>query len=518
MSLKSISSEKYNSIKAKVAKILSVPNVDDWYLSDYIEEQGLVMTHPKNELIYIYPQLEGTVVDIFRNFIVSDAVGTNPIVITDALEPEENGDLQVRNELRELIHIERENYTIKPGYEGIYIRIFKHNGIIYLSSLRRFHIENSTWGKSPTYGQMWNRLEGSDGKIFFSAEKKFSPYTHTFLLSTQEVANVSRSFIGAGYISYLGFRQTWTPETVSLIEFNEIDTTLWTPTEYTENPDLASQTGIFLKAPDIDFPTANYRLRFGDYSPWDDTNIDPRLGTGETVVIYIKDKNGITKSLIHIQSTAYHWRTTIRENNPNLFQQWWKLVDLSLDANKESFEQKIPKFSEFSIESIIDQVKRGPLYIWEDSIPVETTRNKLYAIWAAMLMAVPLSSQNEVSEYYSSFEYSIIELAKYLFDSWKEKRKFVPEYGQKREIDIITNAISSANNFVSRSSKTVSNTKYEELVYKNILETLKRREKGTSIYRMISNKRKIEKFEESFERSSKNISEQEQMKDGPEVK
>ena len=136
-------------------------------------------------------------------------------MISDQIEIDQDEGVKMTDELGSAIKLEKDKYSIKPGYDGVFVRILKHDGIIYLASHRKLDIGLSKWGDSLTFEQMYYSLGGPKGENLFSKSSLYSPYVHGWMIVTPEVANVTKAILGRGYLIYLGPKQIFDigPET-----------------------------------------------------------------------------------------------------------------------------------------------------------------------------------------------------------------------------------------------------------------------------------------------------------------
>ncbi len=418
------------SPKQQIASILDISDDDGWYISDDRPDEHLYLIHPNNTHAEQYGDLRGVVVDTKYQTVVARSHGHIPIVIADELVPGADGNIKLVDENGSQILMEDGSYSIKPGYDGVYVRIFLHGGHIYIASHRKLDISGSSWGNapgSPTFREMYDRLGGPTGKDLFGYGAKYSPYVHGWMIVTPELANVTKAVLGNGYLVYLGPKQMFDLGAEAPFPQWDLDTMLWIPPNTTTNPERAVTEGHYLSPPDLSLEQANHRLNWGEYAPWDDRDYDPRLGTGEFIVVYIKDNIGRIKQVVHIESTAYHWRTDIRDSNPNLLFRFYQLVNMMyIDASSPdglvSFQQKMPIMSRWGVDSIIDRVEKGnPLIVWEQSDDntaelIATKDDRLYNAWACLLVSVPLHKQIEIVRMYNDFFTKRAELIEWIRD------------------------------------------------------------------------------------------------------
>ena len=137
--------EKLETPIDKIGWILEIP-VNGWHISDSRAEKDLYLIHPDDTHMEEYGDLRGLVVDIKYKTVVARSYGYTPRVIIDELNINQDGGIKLTDEFGKVINLEKDKYSIKPGYDGVFIRIFKHRGEIYTASHRKLDVSLSRWG------------------------------------------------------------------------------------------------------------------------------------------------------------------------------------------------------------------------------------------------------------------------------------------------------------------------------------------------------------------------------------
>lgn len=405
----------FDDVKEEVAQILEIENNDYWEIVSSNPKKGLYLVHYRNNADKNkYGRLRGTVVDILAKTIVCSSFGFTPIINQEELSLTLSGDLHVTDIYGNDHQFPLKEAQIKPGFEGTILRVFKHDGIVYHSTHRRLNGDRSRWGNSPTFLQMYRDLHGPSDEFLF--DSSYSPYCYIFLLVHPAVLIATKQNVGPGYIVYLGHREMYSPNPKigpyrqSLLE-KHFDPSDERPDAGYINPEVAEIptmempsviTQPFIYTPnDLTLEEANHFLHFGFYQEFED-QLDPRLGLGEFVIIYYYQEGEL--KLLKIQGEAYGWRTAMRDNNPNLYNQLFLLLNgAHLQTENPDFRQQYlqlyPLLTPYSREEIAMMLEEGPILVWpqtDQEIELNTQEERFHNIWQGYLMSVPLWRQAEV--------------------------------------------------------------------------------------------------------------------------
>lgn len=424
-----------NIIKSEIANILGINVSQAWEIKDSDPNNNLYLVHYTQQAnMDEYGELRGIVVDTAAKTVVCRSFGHTPTAVLDELKIDPDNNLHIIDLLGTEHVFDSLNLKIKIGFEGTIIRVFKHNDIVYHSTHRRLHISKSQWGNSIPFEQMYHQLNGPSNEMLFNPESKYSPYCHIFLLVHPDVLNVTKDNVGPGYIVYLGPKQMWNPDPIlgpykQTTKNNEpigdnwesdprpnigwLDNTLKIPNTVSQLPSNYSDTNVPLTLSpfNLSLQQANKHLRYGFYDSFDDQNLDPRLRTGEFVILYKLDANGQIIGLLRVQSLSYQWRTEMRHNDPNLSHRFYQLLNGSyIPINSieglNEYQRRYPILTRYSVDKIKHIIDSSPITVWMQRYPVsnwiKTKTDALQNIWMAFLMSVPLHKQKEVSQMYDS--------------------------------------------------------------------------------------------------------------------
>lgn len=247
-----------------------------------------------------HPDVRGWVVDTKTMQLVAKSFPYTPGVTLDELEEREEltiiDDAGTRHLFRKPL--------IKEGFEGTTIRVFRHGGKTYYASHRRLDTSKSRWGSSIPFRQMYDDLGGRHD--LFDETKLYSPYCYVFLVVHPDVAHVSQQDIGKGHIQFLHCVSCYDKDTCKY------------PTEQVD-----------WQKRSLDSPPALSLEQANDV-----------LSKGGFLIVSKEDGDAIK-----VLSNDYLFRSTIRNNDPNLLHRLNELVDeVDLLASVEPIKAaKIPQ-------------------------------------------------------------------------------------------------------------------------------------------------------------------------------
>jgi hypothetical protein len=213
------------AVRAEIASILKI-DVDrsQWEVTDSIPEKGLYMVHYTDGAdMTKYGHVRGTVIDVERKYVVAKSFGFSPIATISSLAASAGGDLVVKDDTGNCHDFKAGNYSLRRGFEGVILRIFKHDGVVYTATHRRLNIEKSRWGNSTPFIQMYKDLKGPEPDSLFDKSKAFSPYCWVFIITHPELLVGTKQNVGPGYVVLLGvetmFDATTKPEAVKADDY-----------------------------------------------------------------------------------------------------------------------------------------------------------------------------------------------------------------------------------------------------------------------------------------------------------
>jgi len=163
-------SPEEESLYARLAEIAGLADDGNWEIYDDISDRGLFLLHSKIE-----PKISGlprgVVVDIENGVVVCDSFGFTPVVSLDLLKTLPNSeDISVVDEFINRHIFTAGHYTVTPAYEGVVIRAFKHESVVYFSTHKRLDCSRSRWGSSDYFLDIYKRLGGPQAEDLFPEE------------------------------------------------------------------------------------------------------------------------------------------------------------------------------------------------------------------------------------------------------------------------------------------------------------------------------------------------------------
>jgi len=471
--------------KQAIAPLLKLDPNGPWDIVSETET-GLSMVHHKNDCdMDIYGALRGVVVDMNKGNVVCYSYPHSPKFVTSHLKLE-NGKVK----LSDNIVLDIEKIKIKPGFEGPLIHVFKHGGKVYRSTRKRFDPSKSRWGNSKTFEEIYWELQGPSDEVLFDSDKDYSPYCHTFIMVHPDMLVCTKYNIGDGYLVYLGPKQMYSIENCPY-PVEQVDDTLRVPN--TTSSEFQNEEKKVYSPELMSLETANKHLTFGFYEEFPGyEHLDSRLLPSEFVII----ENCETGDMYRIESPGYNWRSSMRNNNPNLLHRFHELLDNAyLKNTKEDalkYKTTFPVLTFFDTESLEKTVENSPIIVWpqntETELKAPTTRDtKLYNIWQCFLVSVPLCRQKEVVNYYSNLNSRRNEIVEWL-DTLSRTENLDLETFSKRVQDILVKTKLFAKNRVKKGEnidyKTREVKSLEALTRDNIKNFISK-ELGSSLYRIL---------------------------------
>ena len=512
----------HTDIRKTVSSVLGIENSAAWDIVSFDPEHNLYMVHHKAEADLIeYGQIRGIVIDSEAKAIVCQSYGYSPTVVTNHMVIDSDTNMVKLTDNNGENHVfDPTMTTIKAGFEGTLITVFKHGGKVYRTTRKRLDASRSRWGDSETFLNMYWSLGGPADEVLFTPKSDYSPYCHSFIAVHPDVLVVSKDNIGTGYLVYLGPKPMWsvsydecpykqTQEDGSLFEgvtqeqFDKderpnagwIDDTLMTPATISDadESDICDSAYPIFLPPDLSIDEANKHLKFGFYNKfegWD--SLDKRLLPGEFLVLTTDEGK-----MLRVESEAYSWRSAMRDNDPNLFHRFFQLVNGSYlkhdtDESKAHYDKLYPTFSAYDTLSIQTHLVNSGFYVvWPQSEllghELKTKDSRLYNIWLGYLNSVPLHRQIEVAGYLEEFYMRRKEVINWL-KGLSARGKLDKSEFSHRVMDLIETsqkfarrAVEQGKNFDRRRGRKKS---LAEMTKDNIRNFIMK-EEGGSLYRLM---------------------------------
>lgn len=406
-----------------VANVLGL-SIDrsQWIITDSISSKDLYNAHYTEEAdMGKYGGLRGVVVDAERKFVVAKSFGFPYNVKADQLTADAKGNMSVVDINGNEHKFTAGDYSLRRGFEGVILRVFKHDGVVYTTSHRRLNVEKSHYGRSKRFLDMYKELGGPAPESLFDSTKKFSPYTYVFIVVHPDLLIGTKQDVGNGFLLLLSIETVFTPETAPAAIGDDYEKSPKVPASLPETllPFLTRPSTVDVKdskseaktpAPTVYHPTpltlesANAHLKDGYFTGQKPVTVDPRLSQGEFVIIYkYRPGTKIIESLTRVESTGYSWRLSIRNDDPIPKHRFFELMvgaDIDTDSKKglEQFKKNFVLFPLYDPEEIRQVAQTESLRIVSDKDAENPSDydDRMYMIWMNLLMATPPQLQKYV--------------------------------------------------------------------------------------------------------------------------
>lgn len=499
-------SPEEKSLYARLAEIAGLADDGNWEIYDDISDTGLFLLHSKIE-----PKISGLprglVVDIENGVVVCDSFGFTPIVSLDHLKTLPNSkDISVVDEFINRHVFTAENYTVTPAYEGVVVRAFKHEDVVYFSTHKRLDCSRSRWGSSDYFLDIYKRLGGPKAENLFPKDVKTSPWCYNFLLVDKELQYATKQHIGSGFIVDLGSRKMWEyGESCPYDNYGCAHTFPYIPDTLEDIIQFKGEDEpLFIRPKKMSLEEANFFLEHG-YTQSEEVN---KMCGGEAVILYGYDKDGRVVDSVRVQPSSYNLRCQIRGDNPNIRHRFYQLIN---DALKyENKEELLRKYTSYSVVP----GKENSITVEHDSHPVKLNmRNvddRIFLIYVHFYDTLPHSQQTRGRELWDNFKQdrqAVIEWFQNLSEKSNPSRYIQEEYGHDEvELSNRSKAIldMTKKHALTRMSTGKDKNRFgkkmsrDQLIKANIYNLI-RRENGPSLFKLIREMKRFQSLKQPIE-------------------
>lgn len=505
------------NVKLKVAAVLGLPDVTDWAIIDADKETGLALAHYDETKANMskYGHIRGVVVDYNKGVVVCSSFGYTPTCTLDKIVPQFTGNLELTDEHANQHTFLKDNYFFRIGFEGVIIRVFKFDGKTYRSSHKRLDPSGSRWGTSDTFIEIYDRLQGPDPNTLFNPKAKYSPWVHSFLLVDKKLLVGTKQDVGTGYIVHINSERMWSKENCPYpVEEVDDEMAVINSTPYMPECGKIDKPFIF-KPTDMNIAEANEHLALGFWGPIDIP--DPRLSTGEFLVLYQKDEKSGVRPYFKVMSPAYRWRTLLRDDNQNIKHQFYFLLNDSYletktksrqrGIGKAAFKEKYIIFNLYAPNGIVQHIEQHGMLMKLDvpgkGVNIDNLYNtpdlRFQQIWMNYLLSVPFTDQAEVATFYFSLLQDRLSVI-----SWIQAMSTDGELENNDDIpDRVKSIVASARNMAIDKIGVVKDDAKSRVTFvgtvKEIIRNLLFKESGQSLYNLVKKKKLLETKKESKE-------------------
>ncbi len=471
-------------LKQEIATIAGIECADNWTIFDQNEEEGLYLIHATIE-----PKIKGLprgiVVDVHAKTVVCNSFGFTPTSPLDGLTTlPGTQDISIVDEYINRHSFTQGNYAIVPAYEGVVVRVFKHNNTVYFSTHKRLDCSRSKWGNSDRFLDIYKRLGGLSGEALFPKDVITSPWCYQFLLVDRKLLVATKQDIGDGFIVDLAPQKMWEYGTGCPYKISDIvdDARPCAGKEHV----TPTTHSAFVEPPSFDLDEANDFLKYGYGKDKDER-------CGESVILYQHDKKGNVCDSVRVQSNAYHERVQMRGNNPNMRHRFYQLLNDAMKFDHvQELVQKYPIFYRKGEDKSFPDiwVEHNEQHI---SLDLKKTDDRIFLVYTAFFDMIPEAQKEEGLKLWDDFKQDRKDVVSWLQKlsghpsdpeielsyRVKEILRMTTEYAQKRvEIGRDTN----------RHGKKMS---LKQLIHANVYNLI-RRESGPSLFKLIRERKRLE--------------------------
>lgn len=349
-----------------------------------------------------------------------------------------------------------ETAIFQPFYSGPIMRVWKYKGKTYCSSHHKIDTAKSRWGSKRKFQELFIEKFGNNcktlddvGSIMFNPDKPTSNTTYVFVLSVPKISLGSRYPVGDGFLvfikyfvsnifySYDAFQRYKHAKDVD-IEYYWLNKDPFykikpSGVNQVPKPPVTENENFIIEVPNFGHDVANKILLSGysDLSEEEISTIDERLRPGESIIMITADGR-----IVKLMATCVYWRHAVLNNNPNIYNQFFHLLEYTKNLKNEKKSEFIPSYTgrDYSYHELF------PDFGSPSTAEIQDTANKMYFngflsqvefgegsskhkamrnINLALLYAVPHHALQSVGGYYVSYLDDLKKTQKFFIENLK---------------------------------------------------------------------------------------------------
>lgn len=331
-------------------------------------------------------QLRGILIDVERGLVIGSSYGFTPTVRLDNLSFVD-GQLTVQDEQGYPHTFCKNDIVIKKCYEGVIMRVVFYEGECLRFTHKKIRPLKSRWATAtPLFTKMYQDAGAPRDTDLFNVDKLYSPWCYTFLIVHPSLLMATKLNVEKPFAVFLNVERMWSqlPDVeMSDCEFEQVH----------------SFDNAVLLPKELTVEEANDHLKFG-YHHKVNSSSDPRNSCGESVIVY-NYLEGRLSDVVKINSLAYDHRFQLRGSDPNLYHQFFVLMDSSqpdlTDYIKfQDFTRKFINYQPVEKSSVPAALEEHIGTI--EPFKMTELRNKdyiMYQIWLNFCFALPKNHQSQ---------------------------------------------------------------------------------------------------------------------------
>jgi hypothetical protein len=503
---------KGDEVQQRVLEIQGYPSVRGWSILDVMKDENgvdeLALAHYDDDSTATYGNLRGDVIDLEVGAVIAKSFGYTPTAVVDTLD-QTDGLINIKDKEGIVHTFDPATCHIKRGVECVVFRAVKRKGKMHLFTHKRLTPEGrpkvmqdgttkivgqSRWGSSPSFISMYQEAGGPTEDQLFDASKPFSSTCYVFAVVHPALLVGTRQVVTKPYIVHLA---SFTMD----IKRPDDQVAPGIATFASTSVIGGSVNESFIHSPpDLSLDQANYHLKFGYY---DDPTAgqasaeDPRLQTGEMLIIYSTNESGDIIDIVKVHSPSYEWRVTMRGNNPNILNQFYSMLglvykDLQTRDDWTALCEKLipfPPYAEESIKQLFSQTRAilriPPGVVGPDDYTSRDSR--IHLLWMNFVLSLPPNLQEGALDILSKFKKERTAVTEWL-QHLEEANKDIEQVDLPARVKGIISisrrlARDRVNNHNNYSAKGAHMSL--RVVIKSTIRNLICKEDGPSLYRLV---------------------------------
>lgn len=457
--------------------------------------------------------IRGVVIDLVHKMVVCSTLGYDSFLPIDSPLEETDSKIIIKNtqiqkfysddphEVAKVtfgqMEFDKDKIAMFPGGEPVVIRFFKWNGKIHASTYTKINAGNSSWsGRIPFMDGFRSINPYIDPEAMFGSEL-FSPYIHSFISFSKEATGLVTTLYH-DYIFNAGIFKCWSeeehpdlaPEPIQLFGFGPVQApypepfephgtvipyqpllnveqanAIMFPRKFAKPVPEEHSTGLLNGDMFIEFQykpvegTDGFMPELeGIYAHFNDSSNDPRLGYGNSVVVYLYS-NPLQIYVMIPDSLAYRQKVT--GNNPVTYNQFVLNINKGVKETPTTLSEIYPP------------------YVGEDGKPLDLKdpNQKRELIASAFIDALSPFLRSEANNYLEKYYADVNQLAGFILNKYS---KLSPESRRK----LTTKTIERLDSILRASAKN-KKSRHDLIVSMLMNET------PTSLYKMITSTKRL---------------------------
>lgn len=478
-----------------VSKALGIAYSPNWSVVAEDSENKLALSHYSlTANMKEYGHIRGNIIDTELGIVLANSFGYTPTVLLNSTQ-QLTKFFTVQDNEGVMHTFDLEKATIKRAFQGVVLRALWHKGKFFLITLKKLESSRSRWGSSKYFVTIYEEAGGPTADQLFDTSKPFTDTCYDFLVVDATLIVGSRQRVNKPYLVLLAERKYDSQRPADQVA----------PARRNFMTSKAMEGLVnesFIHDPQsLSLEDANGHLRYGYYDTLEYE--DPRMGTGEELIIYSQDEHGTILDIIKVAAADYKYRNAMRADNPNIAHQFYSSLDSCYDevtdhANWTAFKKHFIMFPLYDIDSVqtlLDQTG-GVIALPINKDPKYTDYlnrdDRIHMLFLNYFITLPIMCQQQAIDMYIEYLRDRDDLIKWLAvleaeHKGKHKNQLDQLELHKRVISLIL-AVRDLTDKDIKAGRTVNRkgvAMQRNTLIKSKIANLILKERGTSLYSLV---------------------------------